>query len=157
MSQEADLINTGEELLLKARRAARRSRERTLDVTGGGEGPPKLVLVVEDDPATREMLGTVLRQQGYAVEEAADGREALARLRGGPRPAGIVLDLMMPRMDGRAFRAEQQRDRDLAGIPVVVCSGAPDAGQEAEELGASACVQKPIHCAELFRALWRHC
>jgi CheY-like chemotaxis protein len=157
VSRELDLINAGEELLLKARAAARRSRERTLELTGSWEGPPKLVLVVEDDPATREMLGTVLRQQGYAVEAAADGREALARLRGGLRPAGIVLDLVMPRMDGRAFRAEQRRDRDLAGIPVVVCSGELDADQEAEDLGAAACVQKPILFAELLRALWRHC
>ena len=157
MSLEADLINAGEELLLKARGASRRSRQRVLDVAGGGEGPPKLVLVVEDDPVTREILGTLLRQEGYAVEEAADRREALARLRGGPRPAGIVLDLMMPRMDGRAFRAEQRRDRDLAGIPVVVCSGEPYADQEAEGLGASAWVQKPIDFAALLQALWRHC
>jgi CheY-like chemotaxis protein len=157
MSREVDFINVGEELLLKARAAARRIRRRALEVTGGGEGPPKVVLVVEDDAATREVLGTLLRQEGYAVEEAADGREALARLRGGPRPAGIVLDLMMPRMDGRAFRAEQRRDRDLAGIPVVVCSSDPDAGREAEELGASACVQKPIDFPTLLQALWRHC
>jgi CheY-like chemotaxis protein len=157
MSLEADLINAGEELLLKARGAARRSRQRVLDLTGGGEGPPKLVLVVEDDPATREVLGTLLRREGYAVAEAADGQEALALLHGGPRPAGIVLDLTMPRMDGRAFRAEQCRDRDLAGIPVVVCSGEPDADQEAKELGASAWVQKPIDSAALLQALWRHC
>jgi hypothetical protein len=56
MSLEADLINAGEELLLKARGAARRIRQRVLDVAGGEEGPPKLVLVVEDDPATRESL-----------------------------------------------------------------------------------------------------
>jgi CheY-like chemotaxis protein len=115
------------------------------------------VLVVEDDPATRDILGTLLRQEGYAVEAAADGREALARLRGGPRPAGIVLDLTMPRMDSRAFRAEQRRDRDLAGIPVVVCSAEPDAGREAEELGAAACVQKPIDFAALLQALGRLC
>jgi CheY-like chemotaxis protein len=126
-------------------------------VTGSGEGPAKLVLVVEDDAATREIVGTLLRQEGYAVAEAADGREALALLHDGPRPAGIVLDLMMPRMDGRAFRAEQRRDRDLAGIPVVVCSAAPDASREAQELGASACVPKPVHSDALLQALWRHC
>jgi CheY-like chemotaxis protein len=157
MSGEVDFINVSEELLLKARGAARRIRQRTLEVTGSGGGTPKVVLVVEDDRATREVLGIFLRQQGYAVEEAADGREALALLHGGPRPAGIVLDLVMPRMDGYAFRAEQRRDRDLAGIPVVVCSGAPDADREAEELGAAACVQKPIQFAELLRVLWRHC
>ena len=113
--------------------------------------------MVEDDAATREVLGTLLRQEGHAVGEAADGREALALLHGGPRPAGIVLDLTMPRMDGRAFRAEQRRDRDLAGIPVVVCSAAPDAGREAQELGAAACVPKPLDCAALLQALWRHC
>jgi len=59
--------------------------------------------------------------------------------------------------DGRAFRAEQRRDHDLAGIPVVVCSGEPDADQEAKDLGASACVQKPIDFAALLRALWRVC
>jgi CheY-like chemotaxis protein len=157
MSWAVDLINAGEELLLKARAAARRSRQRALDVTGSGEGPPKLVLVVEDDPATREIVGALLRQKGYAVQEAADGHEALARLRGGPRPAGIVLDLMMPRMDGRAFRAEQRRGRDLAGIPVVVCSAEPDADQETRDMGGAACVQKPIDFAALLQALGRHC
>jgi CheY-like chemotaxis protein len=78
------------------------------------------VLVVEDDRDVRESLVAVLEDAGYPVISAADGRAALDLLRAGPRPSVILLDLMMPVMDGFEFRAEQVRDPSLADVPVVV-------------------------------------
>jgi chemosensory pili system protein ChpA (sensor histidine kinase/response regulator) len=153
MSQERiAFVNASEELLLKVRAVARRTVERARHVTGR----PKVVLVVENDPATRQVITTLLRQEGHVVEEAHDGREALERLRAGLRPDGILLDLLLRHQSGREFRAEQMRDRALRHIPVIVLSGEPGAPREAAEIGAAACLGKPVNFDALLAALWRH-
>lgn len=113
------------------------------------------VLVVEDDVEMREMLRVALEGEGYQVTVVSQGREALNRLRSTAHTCMIVLDLELPVMDGRAFRAVQLRDRSLGWIPVVVLSGRVDAGAEARELGARAFVRKPINVDELRAALRR--
>jgi CheY-like chemotaxis protein len=80
---------------------------------------PRLVLVVEDDSATREMLRRVLHTEGWVVAEAENGRAALDRI-AERRPALILLDLMMPEMDGFSFMDELRRHEDWGTIPVVV-------------------------------------
>src|SRR4051812_11197383 len=80
---------------------------------------PRLLLV-EDDKAIRESLGEALRDHGFDVATAANGCEALGLLRSTPRPAAILLDLMMPVMDGWDFRQEQLADSVLRDVPVVV-------------------------------------
>ena len=82
------------------------------------------VFIVEDDPDTREMLGKFLELEGFHVETAANGRQALDRLSSGLKASVIVLDLMMPIMDGWQFRREQVRNAALASIPVIVVSAA---------------------------------
>jgi CheY-like chemotaxis protein len=77
------------------------------------------VLVVEDDPPTREMLRRMLEREGFPVVEAADGRSALARVAEG-RPSLILLDLLMPGMDGFEFLAELQARPEWRSVPVVV-------------------------------------
>ena len=88
------------------------------------------VLVVEDDGDLREALAECLRFEGYDVVEAVDGADALARLRRGARPALIILDLVMPRMDGRQLLAAMRVDADLAGIPVVLATGNATTGPQ---------------------------
>jgi CheY-like chemotaxis protein len=99
----------------------------------------RTVMVVEDDVATRELLMQVLTFEGFTAVGARDGREALRHLREEHvTPEVILLDLMMPVMDGWHFRAEQLKDPALARIPVVVMSAAGD------ELPADAHVAKPF-------------
>ena len=80
------------------------------------------ILLVEDDFDVREALAETLRDEGYAVECAVDGVQALDYLRGGGRPGLILLDLMMPRMSGSEFRMVQKVDPQLADLPVVLIS-----------------------------------
>jgi CheY-like chemotaxis protein len=113
------------------------------------------VLIVEDDAEQREMLRVALESDGYRVATVADGRQALTHLRSTADTCSIVLDLMLPIMNGRRFRAAQLRDRSLAWVPVVVLSGSVDAALEAREMGVRSFVRKPVDVDELRRAL-RH-
>lgn len=80
------------------------------------------ILIVEDDEDLREMMAQLLALEGFKAETAANGREALAYLAQGDRPDVILLDLMMPVMDGWEFRRHQVTDPALAAVPVVVLS-----------------------------------
>jgi serine/threonine-protein kinase RsbW len=111
------------------------------------------ILVVEDDDATREAECLLLRNRGYEVAEATDGREALDRLRSGLRPRAILLDLMLPVLDGHGLRAELLRDPELADIPVVVCSAAADLDRRAGELLPAAVLCKPVELERLAEAV----
>jgi CheY-like chemotaxis protein len=101
------------------------------------------ILVVEDDDVTRRAECLLLEGEGYSVAPAANGREALDRLRQGLRPRLILLDLAMPVLDGYAFRAEQLRDPELEDIPVVVCSAVADP-PHATPLRPAALLGKPL-------------
>lgn len=116
------------------------------------------VLVVEDDQEIRESLMEILEDHGYEPMGAENGLEALDRLREpGPQPCLIVLDLMLPKMDGRAFRQEQLRRPELASIPVVVISAFQDVSQIAQELKASELLEKPFKLTELVSVVRRYC
>jgi CheY-like chemotaxis protein len=113
------------------------------------------VLVVEDDEDLREIYAYVLAAAGYAPALAGDGVQALAWLRRAARPpVAILLDLMMPVMDGWQFRAHQRRDPALAGIPVIVVSAASDPAR-LHELAPAAVVPKPFAMDDLLDVLRR--
>jgi CheY-like chemotaxis protein len=117
---------------------------------------PGVILLVEDDLAIHDSLGESLEQSGYLVIAAVDGREALALLRSGVRPSAILLDLMMPVMDGWDFRQEQRRDPALRDIPVVVITASGfSASTVRTQFGEVEVIAKPIQRLELFRALAR--
>ena len=109
------------------------------------------VLLVEDDGSIRTTLADMLRDEGFRVTPVANGREALAHLRRAAPPDAIVLDLMMPVMDGWEFRVEQKNDPALASIPVVAMSA--DVSAKARAIGADAYVRKPIDFADLIRSI----
>jgi CheY-like chemotaxis protein len=103
------------------------------------------VLVVEDDTDIREILVELLQDHGYRAIGASNGLEALRRLRDdGLKPCLILLDLMMPVMDGATFRAEQQRDPALSDIPVVVLSAYRDAFANVDQMGVAHVLDKPV-------------
>ena len=112
------------------------------------------VLIVDDDDVIRNLLGELLDGEGYAVEAAANGKEALAVLQRW-RPDTILLDLMMPKMDGWHFRAEQQRRADIADVPVVILSAARELEGHGSTLGAAAVVPKPFDLDILLDTLAR--
>ena len=121
------------------------------------EARRETVLVIDDDREVRESLRTLLQLDGYKVKTARDGQHALEQLRGGLRPCIILLDLMMPAMDGQHFRAEQLRDPQFAHIPVVVLSGHYDPQQNAASLGAAAYLRKPADINMVLRLIEAHC
>jgi CheY-like chemotaxis protein len=110
----------------------------------GAEAIRASVLVVDDDADIRETISLVLQDEGYGVACVANGAEALVYLRSHPHPSLILLDLMMPVMDGIEFRAEQRRDPELAPIPVVVISASGNMREKSSQLAAAALIQKPI-------------
>jgi CheY-like chemotaxis protein len=113
------------------------------------------VFIVEDDVDTRDMLGRFLETEGYQVETAANGKVALERLAAGARPAVILLDLMMPVMDGWQFRREQVLDSRLADIPVIVVSAA---GRERlARIDANEYLTKPVNLGELLARVGHYC
>ena len=115
---------------------------------------PKRVLVVDDEPSVAQVVVDALADEGYEVRWAANGREALAVL-GAWLPDLIVLDLMMPVMDGRAFRAAQRRLPGAAArVPVLVLSGMREARATAEALGAAA-LTKPFDLDDLVATVDR--
>ena len=112
------------------------------------------VLVVDDDVAIREMLLSLMEDEGYAAVGVGDGQEALDYLRGADAlPQAILLDLMMPRLDGWAFYAAQQADPALAAIPVIVLSARPDGAQQVARLGQVQFLSKPIDLTRLVELL----
>jgi CheY-like chemotaxis protein len=115
----------------------------------------KTVLLVEDNSTARESLALFLQQEGYAVQGAGDGREALEQLKQGPAPAAIVLDLMLPVLSGWEFREQQRRDPALAGIPVVVLSSIAQGTARSTDLGEVVYLQKPADPNTILAAIRR--
>ena len=111
------------------------------------------VLIVEDDEGVRDSLAAVLREEGYFVESVNDGAAALRRLAERPLPTLILLDLMMPVVDGIDFRRRQLADAELSKIPVIIISARPDIAEQAQTLHADAFLQKPMSFEELLHVV----
>jgi len=109
------------------------------------------VLVVDDDFGTGEALTHLLQDRSYSVISAADGREALNYLRDASAPGIIILDLMMPVMDGWEFLEHQSREPALRDIPVIVVTATPPR----HPLRAKAVLQKPIQFESLLKIMER--
>jgi DNA-binding response OmpR family regulator len=110
------------------------------------------VLVVDDDPAIRGLVADALRLEGYSVDLAAHGREALDAMRA-RKPATVVLDLMMPVMDGFSFMEACHQERLCADVPIVVISAVQDALKRIDEVPVHACIAKPFDLDELVRTV----
>jgi DNA-binding response OmpR family regulator len=113
----------------------------------------RLILIIEDDPDIRESLELVLTLEGYRTITASNGREGLAHLDRADPPSLILLDLMMPVMNGWDFLSAQRATRS-ATIPVVVVSAA---GEAARPVDADAYVAKPVDLDRLLDVVHQFC
>jgi DNA-binding response OmpR family regulator len=109
-----------------------------------------LILLVEDDFVLRSSLSELLSFEGFRVESCADGREAFRRLHAPPRPNLILLDIMLPYLDGFELRALQRKSPPVANIPVVVISAHDLDPQSVSELGLPPPLRKPLDIDELL-------
>jgi CheY-like chemotaxis protein len=114
-----------------------------------------IVLVVDDNRDVRDALRMMLESEGLSVETAADGEEALQRMRESP-PAVVLLDLNMPHLDAYGFREQQRRDPELMKVPVLLYSGAADVEEAAAALGIQAWFAKPFDLDRILTLLERY-
>lgn len=114
------------------------------------------VLVIENDITVREDIVEALRDRGYAVDEANNGRTALEMLRTGEAPDAILLDLRAPVMTGWQFVEELRKDARIAALKIIVVSGDPDIAEHARSLDAAGFLRKPFGLVQLLDALTRY-
>ena len=114
--------------------------------------PEPLILVVDDDASILETVSEILVVEGYSVETATNGREALDKLRR-TRPALVLLDMRMPVLDGWGFAREMKARGE--SVPIVVMTAAQDARRWANEIGAAAYVPKPFEVPDLLDTVER--
>jgi len=113
------------------------------------------VLVVDDDQDIRDALCELLRDEGYEAIAVANGEEALTYLKAGNLPCVILLDLMMPVMDGWEFRRQQTSDPELSKIPVIVITAA--GGMRAHSIAVEKVLAKPLHLEQVLDVLHEYC
>jgi len=117
------------------------------------EGQPIMreakILVVEDDDDIRDSLKELLEEEGYQVDTAANGEQALNRLRGGA-PQLILLDLMMPVMDGWEFQKQLRESPSFSRVPIIVISASKFSR---EPLNAAAFIPKPLDAGVLLETI----
>jgi len=116
------------------------------------------VCIVDDDADIREVLSDVLSMEGYQVIAAGDGEAALGLLRRQESSCRLILlDLMMPHMNGWEFRRQQLQDPAIASIPVVLLSGAGTAAKSIDELHVAGSIEKPVELDTLMAEVAHYC
>ena len=113
------------------------------------------VLLVEDDADLREMMAQLLSLEGFQTVSVSNGREALEYLQSGGSPDVILLDLMMPVMDGWEFRRQQRSDPELARVPVIVLSALDQ--PRVAEVEPAAFLKKPLDFDRLLELVRHYC
>lgn len=118
------------------------------------KSPSKTILIVDDDKEFREALVEIVRGEGFHVETATSGMQALDKLRWGLRPCVVLLDLQMAVMNGWDFRAEQGRDPTLAAVPVIAMTAGYWKTRDLRDYAAR--ISKPIAVPELKATLAKY-
>ncbi len=154
----ADLIPTPRFTEPETEHAPRMVDSGSLNVASVTRNARRGVLVIDDDVNIRYTLVDALEDEGYRAVSASNGVEALEVLRVLPKPPCVILlDLMMPLMDGWEFRAQQRRDPVLSNIPLVVISAHRNVVEESSQVSASAYLKKPFHLEDLVATVGRFC
>ena len=115
------------------------------------------ILLVEDDDTLGDILATVLQDQGYRVALASNGKEAIDYLRTGQRPRLILLNLVMPALNGWKLHQQIKMVPELAEIPVIVLSGVDNLQRKAAALGANEYLVKPYNINTLLDSVRHYC
>jgi len=115
------------------------------------------VMVIEDDDDIRDDLAFLIHADGHDVVTASDGAEALAKLAEVAKPCIILLDLMMPVMDGWEFRERVREIGDLDDVPIVLVSGVAEIKDAARKLDAADYLAKPVDLDKLAEIVDAHC
>jgi len=115
------------------------------------------ILVVDDDGERRDRLRILLHLEGFAVATAVNGRDALDQLEAGLRPCAIVMDLMMPVMNGYEFRQQQLRHPELARIPVITYSGIAEIGTRPRQPAGGLGTRAPTDIDGIITLVRQHC
>ena len=116
----------------------------------------KKVLVVEDDNSIRELLVELLESEGYEVSSAVNGLEGLKCLETTPLPDLILIDLMMPIMDGYTFRVEQLKNSHWSKIPTIVMSAEANAKEKMKSYKITAFLSKPVELETILKTVARY-
>ena len=111
------------------------------------------VLVVDDDAEIRQALAELLEDEEYEVLLAANGKEALDLVANGPRPDVILLDVMMPVMDGWHFLSARLKHPELVEVPIIIISAGQEAEREARKVGVFEVAKKPLHVDDLIQRI----
>lgn len=117
---------------------------------------PKRILVVEDDTSIRELLVELLDSEGYDVASAVNGLEGLRVLQTQSKPDLILIDLMMPVMDGYSFRSEQLKNDKWSKIPTVVMSAEANAKEKMKSYNITAFLSKPVELDTILKTVSRY-
>lgn len=115
----------------------------------------KRILVVEDDTSIRELLVELLESEGYEVASAVNGLEGLKILQSQKNPDLILIDLMMPVMDGYSFRTEQLKNNEWSKIPTVVMSAEANAKEKMKNFSITAFLSKPVELDTILKTVAR--
>jgi len=114
-----------------------------------------LLLVVDDDRDVRDALSEILEEEGYRVVGVENGRAAIEYLRAGGRPSMILLDMMMPVMNGWQFRRKQQQDPSIQNIPVVMITASEE--RQADLIPDDQVLAKPFPVDALLKFVHQFC
>lgn len=123
---------------------------------GKPQGPGR-VLIIDDELDVRELFRDILQSAGFDAVSAESGAEGLEILRADPRIRVVLLDLLMPEMDGWRFRHHQLSQPQYASIPTVIVTGAPLGGEAHEQLQATDYLSKPVTREQLIRTVAKYC
>ena len=117
----------------------------------------KQILVIEDDNSIRELLVELLESEGYTVTSAINGLDGLKKLEKGSLPNLILIDLMMPVMDGYSFRIEQLKSDIWSNIPTVVMSAEATAKEKMKNFNITAFLSKPVELETILKTVADYC
>jgi CheY-like chemotaxis protein len=129
------------------------ARARELQMPARGR---RTILVIDDDPQIRDMVAAILEPEGYLLQMFPNGLEALDYLRTHPAPNLILLDMLMPGMDGWGFMRERKREPDLTEVPVIVLSSVTTVVPGLIPEDATAAISKPFTVGSLVEAVRKH-